>query len=34
MVHLDGESSNALFDTLEDWNKALSHQPTPYEPEP
>ena len=23
MVHLEGESSNALFDILEDWNKHL-----------
>ena len=23
MVHLEGDSSNALFDILEDWNKHL-----------
>lgn len=25
MVHLTGEESNLLFDTLQDWNDQLSH---------
>jgi hypothetical protein len=25
MVHLEGNTSNALFETLEDWNEQLKH---------
>jgi len=25
MAHLEGETSNAIFDALEDWNEQLKH---------
>lgn len=28
MAHLEGETSNALFETLEDWNTQLKHSET------
>jgi hypothetical protein len=31
MAHLEGETSNALFEELADWNQHLQHNNLPFE---